>query len=102
MRTLHVGLRVEDLERSLDFYGILGYEVIGTVPETEFGSLTMLKLPDDAFVSLELVHDPVAGPVHPVGLNHLVVQVDDLHPIPRSALRQRHRSRSAELAQWLR
>lgn len=47
--------------------------------ETEFGSLTMLKLPDDVFVSLELVHDPAAGPVYPAGLNHLVVQVDDLH-----------------------
>lgn len=79
MRTLHVGLRVEDLERSLDFYVTLGYEVVGTVSETEFGSLTMLKLPDDVFVSLELVHDPAAGPVHPAGLNHLVVQVDDLH-----------------------
>lgn len=79
MRTLHVGLRVEDLERSLDFYVTLGYEVAGTVPETEFGSLTMLKLPGDVFVSLELVHDPAAGPVHSAGLNHLVVQVDDLH-----------------------
>ena len=65
MRTLHVGLRVEDLERSLDFYVTLGYEVVGTVSETEFGSLTMLKLPDDVFVSLELVHDPAAGPVPP-------------------------------------
>lgn len=79
MRTLHVGLRVEDLGRSLDFYVTLGYEVVGTVPETEFGSLTMLELPDDVFVSLELVHDPAAGPVRPAGLNHLVVQVDDLH-----------------------
>jgi catechol 2,3-dioxygenase-like lactoylglutathione lyase family enzyme len=38
----------------------------------------MLQLPDDPFVSLELVHDP-AGPVGDVGaVNHLVVQVDDL------------------------
>jgi lactoylglutathione lyase len=79
MRTLHVGLRVEDLERSLGFYTSLGYEVVGTVPETTFGSLTMLKLPDDDVVSLELVHDADAGPVHPGGLNHLVVQVEDLH-----------------------
>jgi len=79
MRTLHVGLRVEDLERSLGFYASLGYEVVGTVPETEFGSLTMLKLSDDDFVSVELVHDPNAGPVHPGGLNHLVIQVEDLH-----------------------
>ena len=79
MRTLHVGLRVQDLERSLGFYTSLGYQVVGTVPETEFGSLTMLKLPNDEFVSVELVHDPDAGTVEPGGLNHIVIQVEDLH-----------------------
>jgi catechol 2,3-dioxygenase-like lactoylglutathione lyase family enzyme len=75
---LHVGLRVTDLERSLAFYSALGYAGLGRVPETEFGSLTMLQLPDDPFVSLELVHDP-ARPVKDVSaVNHLVVQVDDL------------------------
>jgi lactoylglutathione lyase len=49
MRTLHVGLRVGDLERSLAFYTELGYQVLGNVPETELGSLTMLKLPGDEF-----------------------------------------------------
>jgi lactoylglutathione lyase len=78
MRTLHVGLRVSDLERSLDFYTKLGYQVIGMVPETEFGSLTMLKLPRDEFVTLELVHDPAAARVDPGGLNHLVIQVDSM------------------------
>lgn len=79
MRTLHVGLRVTHLERSLAFFTALGYEVVGRVPETELGSLTMLELPDDPFVSLELVHDPGAGPVAPGGsLSHLVVQVADL------------------------
>jgi catechol 2,3-dioxygenase-like lactoylglutathione lyase family enzyme len=79
MRTLHVGLRVGDLDRSLRFYGSLGYEVVGTVPETEFGSLTMLKLPKDSFVSLELVHDPGAGTITPAGLNHFVIAVEALH-----------------------
>lgn len=79
MRTLHLGLRVEDLDRSLEFYAFLGYEVVGTVPETEFGSLTMLKLPADPFVSVELVHDPGAGRIKPRGLNHLVIQVEALH-----------------------
>lgn len=78
MRTLHVGLRVADLDRSLEFYSALGYEVVGTVPGTAFGSLTMLRLPGDDFVSLELVHDAAAGPVEPRGINHLVVQVEDL------------------------
>jgi lactoylglutathione lyase len=78
MRMLHLGLRVTDLERSLAFYTALGYAERGSVPETSFGSLTMLQLPDDPFISLELVHDP-ARPVKDVGaVNHLVVQVDDL------------------------
>lgn len=78
MRMLHLGLRVSDLERSLAFYTALGYAKLGSVPETAFGSLTMLKLPDDPFVSLELVHDP-ARPVRDTSaVNHLVVQTDDL------------------------
>lgn len=79
MRMLHVGLRVEDLERSLTFYAGLGYETVGTVPDTELGTLTMLKLPGDEFVSLELVHQDGAGPVAVGGLSHLVIQCDDLH-----------------------
>jgi lactoylglutathione lyase len=78
MRTLHVGLLVEELERSLEFYESLGYEVVGTVAETELGDLTMLKLDDDDVVSLELVHQPNAGRVDPRGLSHLVIQVEDL------------------------
>jgi catechol 2,3-dioxygenase-like lactoylglutathione lyase family enzyme len=31
MRTLHFGLRVSDLERSLAFYTAVGYTVIGTI-----------------------------------------------------------------------
>ena len=78
MRTLHVGLRVAELERSLAFYTGVGYAVVGKVPETEFGSLTMLTLPGDEFVTLELVHDPRRGHVDPGGLNHLVVQVESM------------------------
>ncbi|MEV3925451.1 VOC family protein [Actinomadura coerulea] len=78
MRMLHLGLRVTDLGRSLAFYTALGYIEIGSVPETEFGSLTMLRLPDDPFVSLELVHDPARPVEDTSAVNHLVVQVDDL------------------------
>jgi lactoylglutathione lyase len=78
MRTLHIGLRVADLERSLAFYTGLGYEVLGSVPETAFGSLTMLKLPRDEFVTIELVHDPGRGEVGAGGLQHLVIQVESM------------------------
>ncbi len=78
MRTLHIGLRVSDLERSLAFYVGLGYEVLGEVLATELGTLTMLKLPDDEFVSLELVHDPRRGEVAVAGISHLVIQVESM------------------------
>src|SRR5215213_2859507 len=78
MRMLHVGLRVTHLDRSLAFYTALGYAEVGRVPETQFGSLTMLKLPDDPFVSLELVHDPERPVKDASAVNHLVVQVTDL------------------------
>ena len=79
MRTLHVGLRVTDLGRSLAFYTAVGYTVVGTVEGTAFGSLTMLRLPGDGFVTIELVHDPAKGKVDlGTGINHLVIQVESL------------------------
>ena len=79
MRTLHCGLRVADLERSLAFYTAVGYEVVGSVPETGIGHLTMLKLPGDDFVTVELVHDPASGDVVlGTGLSHLVIQVESM------------------------
>ena len=79
MRTLHFGLRVTDLERSLAFYTAVGYTVIGTVEGTAFGRLTMLQLPGDDYVTIELVHDPARREAGPgVGINHLVIQVESL------------------------
>ncbi|MDF3143823.1 MULTISPECIES: VOC family protein [unclassified Streptomyces] len=82
MRTLHFGLRVADLERSLAFYTAVGYEVVGSAPDTPFGSLTMLKLPGDEFVSIELIHDPAGGYKAAAGnssvLNHFVIKVESM------------------------
>ena len=79
MRTLHFGLRVADLERSLAFYTAVGYEVVGSVPETEFGHLTMLKLPGDEFVTIELVHAPPRDEVtFSTGLSHFVIKVESM------------------------
>ncbi len=79
MRTLHIGLRVSQLDRSLAFYAAVGYTVAGKVEGTPFGTLVMLRLPGDGFVTIELVHDPAAGAFDPgAGLNHLVVQVESL------------------------
>jgi lactoylglutathione lyase len=77
MRTLHFGLRVADLDRSLAFYTAVGYEVVGSVPETPLGHLTMLKLPGDEFVTIELVHDPTQGETNVItGLSHFVIKVE--------------------------
>src|SRR6476659_7535802 len=79
MRTLHFGLRVADLDRSLAFYTAVGYEVVGSVPETPLGELTMLNLPADEFVTIELVHDPTHGHVdRGTALSHFVIQVESL------------------------
>jgi lactoylglutathione lyase len=79
MRTLHFGLRVADLERSLAFYTAVGYEVVGSVPETAFGHLTMLKLPDDDFVTIELVYDSTKAAADlGAGLHHLVIKVESM------------------------
>jgi lactoylglutathione lyase len=79
MRTLHFGLRVADLDRSLAFYTAVGYDVVGRVPETPLGELTMLKLADDEFVTIELVHDPAQadGPVG-TALSHFVIKVESM------------------------
>jgi lactoylglutathione lyase len=78
MRTLHFGLRVAELEPSLAFYTALGYEIVGSVPETPLGRLTMLKLPGDEFVTIELVHDPIRGGAVGAGLSHFVITVERL------------------------
>ena len=79
MRTLHFGLRVADPDRSLAFYTAIGYEIVGSVPETPLGQLTMLKLPGDEFVTIELVHDPTRGGVSvSPGLSHFVVKVESM------------------------
>jgi lactoylglutathione lyase len=79
MRTLHFGLRVADLDRSLSFYKAVGYEVVGEVPDTPLGKLTMLKLPDDEFVTIELVNDPRQGDIEiSTGLSHFVIKVESM------------------------
>jgi lactoylglutathione lyase len=79
MRTLHFGLRVADLDRSLAFYSALGYEVVGSVPETPMGQLTMLKLPGDEFVTIELVDDPTQSEANvKTSLSHFVIKVETM------------------------
>ena len=83
MRTLQIGLRVSDRSASIAFYTTLGYEMVGEVPQTPIGHLTMLKLPDDDFVTLELVHD-APGPFDGgSGVSHIAVQVASIDDVVR-------------------
>jgi lactoylglutathione lyase len=79
MRTLHPGIRVTDLAASVAFYTALGYTVVGVVPNTAMGKLTLLKLPGDEFATIELVDDPRAKPiVLGNGMSHLAIQVESI------------------------
>ena len=89
MRTLHFGLRVADLDRSLAFYTAVGYQVVGSVPDTPLGHLTMLRLPDDEFVAIELVHDPSKGVADiATGLSHFVIKVESMDATVRELAAQ--------------
>jgi lactoylglutathione lyase len=82
MRTLHMGLRVAHLERSLAFYAALGYQVIGSVRATSLGDLTMLKLPDDPFVAIELVSGSSASASSGGdSLSHFVIKVESMDAV---------------------
>ncbi|WP_346769358.1 VOC family protein [Planctomonas sp. JC2975] len=81
MRTILTGITVSDPAASVAFYGALGYEVVGSVAEAEIGALTMLKLPDEEFVSIELVADGTVAGGPAAGLNHIAIQVDDLEDL---------------------
>jgi lactoylglutathione lyase len=75
------GIRLEAVQPTahLAWPGLGCGHVVGTVEGTPSGSLTMLRLPGDSFVTIELVHDPERGAVDVgTGINHLVVQVDSL------------------------
>jgi lactoylglutathione lyase len=79
MKTLHTAYRVTDVEMSLAFYRVLGYQVVGRVELGEGASLTVLKFPCEPVGTLELVHRPADGVVLlGTGFSHLVVQVEDL------------------------
>ena len=77
-----MGLRVAHLERSLAFYAALGYQVIGSVRATSLGDLTMLKLPDDPFVAIELVSGSSASASSGGdGLSHFVIKVESMDAV---------------------
>ena len=98
MRTLHPGLRVRDIAASLAFYEAIGYEVVGTVPGTALGDLTLIKLPGDEFAAIELVHDSHHKSVDVgTGLSHLAIQVESVEGVRAALLAAGFESGEVEL-----
>jgi lactoylglutathione lyase len=63
----------------LAFYTAVSYELVGSVPETELGRLTMLNSPATTFVTVELIHDPTSGEVDPrSGFSYFVIKVESM------------------------
>ena len=80
MKSLLTAYRVQDLARSLAWYGKVGFREIGRVSFEGGTVLAMLNLPGDGdVVTLELVDDGGRQPVAlGTGFSHIAVQVDDL------------------------
>ena len=80
MKTLHTAYRVQNLDRSVDFYKKVGFREIGRVAIGDESILVMLNLPGDGeVVTLELVYDHgIESFEIGTGFSHIVVQVDDL------------------------
>ena len=80
MKTLHTAYRVQNLDRSVDFYGKVGFREIGRVTLGDGRILVMVNLPGDGeVVTLELVYDQNVDSFElGTGFSHIVVQVDNL------------------------
>lgn len=80
MKTLLTAYRVQNLARSLAWYGQVGFREIGRVSFADGTVLAMLNLPGDGdVVTLELVDDGGRQPFAlGTGFSHIAVQVDDL------------------------
>ncbi len=80
MKTLLTAYRVQDLARSLAWYGKVGFREIGRVSFADGTVRAMLNLPGDGdVVTLELVDDGGRRPFAlGTGFSHIAVQVDDL------------------------
>lgn len=92
----YVGIRVKDLQQSIDFYtNLLGMTLVArhTIPETK-GEIAELQSGDTAFI-LELNYYAEASPysteyVVGEGLDHLAFKVDDIDTALREAERLGH------------
>lgn len=78
-RLLHTRYRVDDLERTVDFYRkVLGLEEVRRHKSPRGSELVFLKAPASEEL-IEVCHFPASGPVHvQPDLTHLAFEVDNL------------------------
>jgi lactoylglutathione lyase len=87
-RWLHTRFRVENLEKSLDFYqSVLGLRKISETKSPRGSRLVFLQ-PEAGGEMLELCHYPQSGPVQvPQDLTHIAFEVENLESFGRHASR---------------
>ena len=67
----HIGIRVADAERAVDFYRCLGFEVI---LEVDFDSVTIMKNPQGVEINL------IINGVGPIDGKNILMDVPEKHP----------------------
>ncbi|WP_210495968.1 VOC family protein [Patulibacter sp. SYSU D01012] len=78
-RLLHTCYRIGDIDRSVAFYGALGFEELRRVPIREEAINVFLGLPGDG-PRLELTHNfGVDSYDLGTGYNHIAISVPDIH-----------------------
>ena len=76
---LHTCYRIGEIDRSVDFYEKLGFEVAGRMPIGDEAINVFMNLPGENPI-LELTYNHgVTGYEHGTGYNHIALMVDDLN-----------------------
>lgn len=83
-KLLHTRYRVNDIERTVQFYrDVLGLQEVSRHQSPRGSTLVFMKAPDSE-EEIELCHYPASGPVEvQPDLTHLCFEVDDLETFAR-------------------
>ena len=77
----HAGINVSDMERSIAFYGMLGFRQVSrsaAEPGLEIAFLRLGALKLELFAYERLTPAPVRESTHAIGFRHLALATDDI------------------------
>lgn len=78
IKFLHTRIRVSDLDKSIEWYGQLGFKVLKRVPKSPAGNeICHLELPGNSH-TLELTYSPEFKVEFPEDLMHTCIGVEDI------------------------